>query len=213
MSEVEITCLGDSAHIRDLGLKMTRGSKIRTSLSAISNSRDLEDAKARGLVSVSVMKAQTIRREDLPIMPPPPIEPSANHQKIARSSHQSGSGNPHTEGHHDPHSTELLRELLLEIRGLREDMRKRQPEPKTDQLAAAIANAVRGALSGLQFGSGGGTVASLSSEPEERFIPRGIVSGSTKTDIETINSVAPSTSGLDDASGALRNARRQTKEG
>jgi len=211
MSEVEITCLGDSAHIRDLGLKMTRGSKIRTSLSAISNSRDLEDAKTRGLVSVSVMKAQTIRREDLPIMPPP-TEPSVNHQKIARSSHQSGSGNPHTEGHHDPHSTELLRELLLEIRGLREDMRKRQPEPKTDQLAAAIANAVRGALSGLQFGSGS-TVGSLSSEPEERFIPRGIVSGSTKTDIETINSVAPSTSGLDDASGALRNARRQTKEG
>jgi hypothetical protein len=205
VGEVEITCIGDTAHVPDLGLRMTRGSKVHTSLSAIAKSRDLEDAKSRGLVSVRILRAQTIRRDSLP-MSAPPESSSANQRTIARSAHQ-----PTTEGG-DNHSTDLLRELLFEIRGLREDLRKRQPEPQTAQLAIAIGNAVRGALSGLQFGSGGGSTASFASEPEERFIPRGIVSESAKADIEITHSVTPSTSGLDDASGALRNARRQTKE-
>lgn len=218
MSEVELTCLGDTAHIHDLGLRMVRGARVMTTLSAIANSRDLEFAKAQGLVSVRVMKAQTIKREDLPVMPTR-NDPSPNHRAISRSAHHPAAPAIPREGPEGP-SISLLRDLLQEIRGLREDLKKR-PVPEasnaqTQQMAVAVAEAVRGALGGLRLDLRGGSSSTVlgvaPGEPEERFIPHGIVTGTAKAEIATVRAVAPSTSGLDDASTALRDARRVKKD-
>jgi hypothetical protein len=204
MSEVELTCLGDTAHIRDLGLKMVRGARVLTSLTAISKSQDLEIAKAQGLVAVRVLKAQIIRKEDFLIVSSP-TEPSTNQRAITRSAHH-----PATEGPEGP-----IAELLHEIRGLREDMQKRPLATLNAQLMTAITDSVRDALRGLRLEARGGEVVGstvLVPEPE-RFIPRGIVTGTAKAEIQTTHSVAPSTSGLDDADAALREARRRKKDG
>jgi len=205
--EVELVCLGDTAHILDLGLKMVRGSRVRTTLSAISRSRDLETAKAQGIVGVKVMKAQTIKQDNLPT----PTEHSANQRAITRSAvHPSTAAHPGaqvvpTEFDQSP-VLRALRELTAEVRSLREEVRRLPTTPIIDpNLIPLITEAVRVAFSGFSFTPGAGPSVQSLSSTEERFIPRGIVTGTAKLDIETARST---TGGVDDAEAALRAARR-----
>lgn len=212
MSEVEIICLGDTAHVRDLGLNLVRGAKVLTTLSAVSNSRDLNEAKLLGLVSVRVMRAQVIKREDFPVVPPSAETPT-NSRSIVRSAYHPSSPATH-EIRHEIHD-DLISELLHEIRGLREDLQKRSKEqPPTVQTTAAITAAIQSALQGLSLNAGVGVAspvatksAQLASEPEPMFIPRGIVSGA-KAEITTTTVTTETSSSFEDAQAALKKARK-----
>lgn len=213
MSEVEIICLGDTAHVRDLGLNLVRGAKVLTTLSAVSNSRDLNEAKLLGLVSVRVMRAQVIKREDFPVVPPSAETPT-NSRSIVRSAYHPSSPATH-EIRHEIHD-DLISELLHEIRGLREDLQKRPKElPPTVQTTAAITAAIQSALQGLSLNAGLASPvatksAQLASEPEPMFIPRGIVSGA-KAEITTTTVTTETSSSFEDAQAALKKARKEQK--
>lgn len=204
MSEVEITCLGDSAYIPDLGLRMGRGTVLKTTLSAIEKSKDLEFAKLKGLVSIRVMKAQVIRREDFPVA----NEPSNNHRAVTRAAYHPSP----TPSVSDETSVALLRELIQEVRGLREDLRKKpvaQDAPDVSAITGAILSAISGLRAGGPILNPHVSLPKVVSEPEERFIPKGIVSGAAKAEVTTSRSMATDTSGLDDALAALRSAREK----
>ena len=214
MSDVELVCLGDTAHIQDLGLKMVRGASITTTLTTIAKSRDLEVAKAQGLVSVTVLKAQMIRRD----LPSTPVEDSPNQRAISRSATSAANSPSPASGYF----TSALQGLTMEVRLLREDLRRTQRlEAKLIEVDAKenpssvvfdpvlLMSMLRTVLSEFDFGSGNASpsVARTSSTPEAVFIPSGIVTTATKKlDIETSRST---TSGVDDAEEALRNARRR----
>jgi len=207
--EVEIICLGDTAHIHDLGLKMVRGARVMTTLSATSRSRDLEAAKVQGIVAVRVMRAPAppprpqIRfapSTPIPVDPPTFLSPEIDPTQVLLA----------------------LQSLALEVRSLREELRKvsvapaapvpapQAPAIDSALLALSLSEAVRAALSGLTFSGGGSAVPQSSfASDEERFIPSGIVTGTAKQDIETSRET---TRGIDDAETALRNARRRRKE-
>lgn len=214
MSDVELVCLGDTAYIQDLGLKMVRGASITTTLTTIAKSRDLEVAKAHGLVSVTVLKAQMIRRD----LPSTPVEDSPNQRAISRSATSAANSPSPASGDF----TSALQGLTMEVRLLREDLRRTQRlEAKLIEVDAKenpssvvfdpvlLMSMLRTVLSEFDFGSGNASpsVARTSSTPEAVFIPSGIVTTATKNlDIETSRST---TSGVDDAEEALRNARRR----
>jgi len=216
MSDVELVCLGDTAHIQDLGLKMVRGARITTTLTAIARSRDLELAKAHGLVSVTVLKAQMIRRD----LPSAPLEDSPNQRAISRSATSAANSPSPASGDF----ASALQGLTMEVRLLREDLQRIQrleAEAKMVEVDAKenpssvvfdpvlLMSMLRTVLSEFDFGSGNASpsVARTSSTPEAVFIPSGIVTTATKKlDIETSRST---TSGVDDAEEALRNARRR----
>jgi len=215
--EVEIICLGDTAHIHDLGLKMVRGARVMTTLSATSRSRDLEAAKVQGIVAVRVMRAQTIKQNNLPAPPPRP------QIRFAPSTPIPVDPPTFLSPEIDPTQVLLaLQSLALEVRSLREELRKvsvapaapvpapQAPAIDSALLALSLSEAVRAALSGLTFSGGGSAVPQSSfASDEERFIPSGIVTGTAKQDIETSRET---TRGIDDAETALRNARRRRKE-
>lgn len=218
MSEVEITCLGDTAHIRDLGLNLVRGARTLTSLTTVSKSKDLNEAKLLGLVSVRVMRAQVIKREDFPIVPPS-VETPTNSRSIIRSAYHPSAPSTHEvrhevrhEVHHEIHA-DLISDLLYEIKGLREDLQKRDREQPVN--TAAIMAAMQSVLQGMNFSSGLVSVGQtksiqLGSEPEPMFIPRGIVSGA-KAEITTTTVTTETSSSFEDAQAALKKARKEQK--
>lgn len=214
--EVEIRCLGDSAHIADLGLKMVRGARVYTNFSTTSRSRDLELAKAQGLVAVRVMRAMTIKTDDNGVSAQPRLESGGdtNLRMINRAAYQPGTTTQVAATPVDMAPLELtLRDLITEVRHLREDI-QRMAVTSGGVDPMLLADAIKSALSGITFNTGNGKSgqpASLVSADEERFIPSGIVSLGAKADISprVTNEGAVS---LDDAQTALREARRRVRE-
>ena len=202
--EVEVVCLGDTAHIQDLGLRMVRGSRYTTTLSAAAKSRDLEMAKKQGIVGVKIMRAAIIRQESLPHV----VDGSSQNQRtISRANLSAPSAPaPVPVPASDGNVAKALRELTNEVRKLREDI-KAQGNPQ--DLGTAIALAVHEALRGVRF-EGPGTGASVSVKDETPlFIPSGIVPTGSDPDIRTSTSV---TGSVDEAGEALRKARGPRKE-
>lgn len=204
--EVEIICLGDSAVIPDLGLTLSRGSRTNLSASNASRSKDLELARAKGIVAVREVRVAVLRQSPQETMSKPPDEDLL--KKLNRLNRTNSA--PSSES---PELVSALRDLTREIAALRVEMQQKPPV-STD--TSAIAEAVRSALSGLSFaslpasGSLAATVYSVAPD-EERFIPSGIVPTNLKADISphTTNEGAGS---LEDAQSALREARRRARE-
>lgn len=158
-----------------------------------------------GMVTVKVLKAATIKRGDLPIMT---VDRSPNQRAAERAAHPAV---PAAEPDQGPVAA-ALRELTLEFRKLRDDLKEVKPQVALDM--SAVGDLLRSELSRLQIHAGPG--ASVGSphvaQEEERFIPSGIVTGTDKVTIATTTSSTPGTSGLDDADAALREARRRKKQ-
>jgi len=206
MKEVEIVCLGDSAHIPDLGLKLRRGAKVAATLTMVSGSRDLAELKRLGVVAVTELKAQAIRR-DAPVAqipspknPPPPLPATRPMAPTV----------PDETAH-------LLRGILEEIKGLRADLKARpvqeaRPEIDLGPMVSAIQSALNrpGVDSGRRVETRHEVEAGDLSR-EERFIPSGIVSGNLKSEIATQDSSSEN-SGLDEAEALLKQVRRGAKD-
>jgi hypothetical protein len=209
MNEVELTCVGDTAHIPDLGLKMVRGSQSFITLTALANSRDLVEARKFGLVTVRVIKAQVIKRGS----PTVSVKHPNNRQTIFLPAYQPSTPVNPPPNIPDPRDipNNQIAELIREIRGLRGDIQKRPQEVLSGQMVGAISAAIRDALQGLQLGAISGSQVRGPIDPEDMFIPSGIVTG-VKAEITTLNETSESTSGLDDAHSALKKARRDRQE-
>ena len=208
--EVELTCIGDSAHISDLGLKLSRGSKIWMSLTAIGKSKDLVEAKRLGLVTVRVLKARIIKANTLSATVTAPTQ--SRGQQISAIPYTPISAvlpTPTVKVSSAPETAPngQISELIREIRGLREDVRGQKQSVETQsihQMVSALAATIRDSFQGVHFEGATQTSPSL---PEEVYIPSGIVTG-VKAEITTLNEISESTSSLDDAQGALKKARR-----
>lgn len=207
--EVEIICLSDSARIPDLGLSMTRGSRMNVSVSNASRSRDLELAKAQGIVAVREIKVSVLRTIQGSSMSKTEDE---NLKKVQRTALNWSGPNQSSE------VTDFLlaiKELTKEISALRSDLAQRPPSapvPVVD--TSAVTEALRVALSGISVSSplvsSPRTQVSLSPD-EERFIPSGIVPTNLKADISP-NTTNEGAGSLEDAQAALREARRRARE-
>jgi hypothetical protein len=210
IGEVEIVCLGDSAHIPDLGLTLSRGKSIRILASNASRSRDLDFARAQGIVSVKSTRAAVLKTADTPGIVTNRI-PDDNLKKVARSSltwnSQPDSGSPSLEA--------AVRELTREVALLRDEIRQIATPSTPSVDVAAISEAIRSALSGITIPVVSGAAApsaqgSLGSS-DERFIPSGIVPTNLKADISPRTTNEGSGS-LEDAQAALREARRRARK-
>lgn len=211
-SEVEVICVGDSAEIRDLGLSMSRGDKTFLSYSSVKASRDLAQARSQGIVVVRpTVRSKTVRQN-------PARVSNDSVLGVFRSqvpSVPSSSGSPST-----PSFGELegsLRDLALEVRLLREEIRDLRKKPSVSEgpSVSDLAEAFRVALASLPRGS-----VSLPSAPTSRsettevptddvpmFIPSGIVRDSdSNADVRTTVAV---TGSVEEAESALRRARRK----
>lgn len=203
MNEVEIVCLGDSAEIPDLGLRMVRGARYTVSFVVADRSKDLERAKAQGIVGVKIMRARIVRPE-----PPRVPVPSSNQRMIERAQTPASpsAAVPASPSVADPEILSALRELTSEVRKLRAEVREsRLPE----DWAATIATAIANGLSGLKIEGGVPSGASgKKGEPGAVFIPSGIVPKKTDLDLPTSTTV---TGDVDEAREALRKAKKGSK--
>lgn len=203
MGAVEIVCLGDSAYIPDLGIRLDRGAKTSVSLEVASASNDLEAARAIGLVGVQVVKAHVIRREGGRF---------ARHVEVAPPAAQAAT----PQAPFDAALLQAIRELTAEVRGLRSELKGRSHEPPDlGKLGAEI----RSALMTLGQGLASPQISSTPSESpvapmiEEMFIPTGIVPKDAKAEISIETSTEAIPSSVDDAQVALRKARRSKESG
>jgi len=229
--EVELVCLGDSAHILDLDLRMAKGTRLRTTLSAISKSRDLESLKSQGVVGVKIMRG-TIKPESLPVST---ARMSPNLRAASRAAVHPGLPPPPQPEAPAPVPTDqtlvlkIVSSLSTEVQKLGEQLRsfervlseKLKPfegmvpatKVNTEEIATAVADAVKEALKEVRFDR----VVTVSTErdsrspldapPDEMFIPTNIVPDGSQ-DIQTNKSVTE-TGSVDEAGAALRNARKK----
>lgn len=208
--EVEIVCLSDSAVIPDLGLTMSRGSKVSVTFAAASRSRDLELAKSSGIVGVRPIRAAVVRTN---VTQPPHRQSDAEKNLLAvqRAAYPA----PSPPKAVDTSTLEqAIRDLTTEVRQLRHDLHARPPAPVD---MASVVETLKGALSGLSLVVPSGTSPTAkapvfhAAADEERFIPSGIVPTNLKADISPSTTNEGSGS-LEDAQAALREARRRARE-
>lgn len=202
MNEVEIVCLGDSAEIPDLGLRMVRGARYTVSFVVADRSKDLERAKAQGIVGVKIMRARIVRPE-----PPRVPVPSSNQRMIERAQTPASpsAAVPASPSVADPEILSALRELTSEVRKLRAEVREsRFPEDWVATISAAITNG----LSGLRIEGAPSGTSGKKGEPGAVFIPSGIVPKKTDLDLPTSTTV---TGDVDEAREALRKAKKGSK--
>lgn len=193
---VELVCLGDTAYLADLGLNMVRGSTATVTLETASRSRDLQDAKARGIVGVKIMKAQVVRSGNAP---------SENHRSIARAALPAAPPPAEVPSTDTAQIVQAIRSLQGDIQKLRSSL--------GDTIGEAVSEAVAKALRGISFQGGASpthsSAAPVSGPDVPMFIPTGIVDKSTTAEIATTTSV---TSGVEDSEAALRALRKQKAE-
>lgn len=203
--EIEIVCLGDSAVIPDLGLTMSRGSRTNLSASNAARSKDLELARAKGLVAVREVRVSVLRQSPQEVMSKPIDE------DILKKLNRLNRSSPAPVTSESPELVSALRDLTREISALRSEIRQNPPAPDV----SAILEAVRTALSGVSLVSSPVAPAKstvYSGAPdEERFIPSGIVPTNLKADISP-NTTNEGSGSLEDAQAALRKARRRARE-
>jgi hypothetical protein len=201
---VELVCLGDTARVEDLGLSLERGERVSITLERFHRSKDVLDAKLRGLLGVRIMKAQIAF----------PTETSANHRSISRAALSPALPSPKEVIPADLTSVvRELRELREEVMSLRVSIGAMTP-PSIDWngLESSIVRAISSALPGVSSpvpASFPATIATPTvADDVPRFIPTGIVDPTAKAEIATTKTV---TSGVDESEEALRALKKRRK--
>lgn len=119
MDEVTITCLGDSASLKDLGLTLYRGDKVSVSTAQANRSLDLLNARTQGLVHLSTGRHMSVRT---------PSEIVGNARTVARAGTVPSLVNPTPEKQQVQDMSavlEAVRELTFEVRALRAELNSR----------------------------------------------------------------------------------------
>lgn len=210
--EVEIVCLSDSAVIPDLGLTMSRGSRMSVTFAAATRSRDLEIAKSSGIVGVRPIRAAVVRTN----VNQPPHRQSDAEKNLLAVQRAAYPAPPPPRAVDTSTLEQAIRDLTTEVRQLRHDLHAQQQVPAPVDMASVV-EALKGALSGLTLvaPSGNSSTAKAAvfhaAADEERFIPSGIVPTNLKADISP-NTTNEGAGSLEDAQSALREARRRARE-
>lgn len=125
MDEGTVYCVADSAVLDDLGIRLSRGESVRVPLDRLEHSVDLRNARGMGLVSIATPKATMTRQPD---------PPQGNARAVSRAAHSPFQSvvelPPRVQPTQVP-PTDLtpllgvLRDILLEVRHLREEVARR----------------------------------------------------------------------------------------
>jgi hypothetical protein len=181
--EVTITCLTDTLHLPDLGLKLTRNARVSVPLSAAMRSRDLTTAKINGTVSTQTLRASVIRVQER-------VSSDTVTSQSPRASH----------GPDLSPLVDAIQVLTDEVRGLREDL---QQSPHQDMNLAPLVAEIQKLTAVRSTGQSKQPVATQ----DEVFIPSGITGDSLVVSLE-VPTHSTQNQGLEDTAKALKAARK-----
>ncbi len=125
MDEGTVYCVADSAVLDDLGIRLSRGESVRVPMDRLEHSVDLRNARGMGLVSLAIPKATMTRQPD-------PLQ--GNARAVSRAAHSPFQPVVDPPARVQPTTslpTDLtpllgvLRDILLEVRHLREEVARR----------------------------------------------------------------------------------------
>ena len=215
-AEIEVKCLGDTATIPDLGLHLSRGDVEKITYKQYEGSYDLKAAETQGLVSVKSPKTMSIRQgETIPLAPRvPTLKPNSLAltrapvlpSPVVGEAIQSAPVVPMAvpRATNKPEILEsLLKNILSEVKGLREDLAKGTPTSIDPSLLAQLLNVSPKDNPTLQ-----GTSKITSDRSDTYFIPSNLTDGDGRVNVLTRET--SSVGSLDEALAELK--ARKSKE-
>ena len=195
--EVTIRCLTDEVHLRDLGIRLTRGNTTTIPLSRAMGSRDLSSAKIDGTVSAQTLRSSVIRAQEMV------SSDTTTSQSPRHLSAPTVDLNPVMDA--ILYLTESVAALRQEVAALRQ-----KPDQTLDLTPVLVA------LQGLSPKLSGITerVPQPHKDPAPQedviFIPSNITGNDLSTNLN-VTASSETNSGVEDATQALKDARKKAK--
>lgn len=192
--DVTIVCLTDSIHLRDLGVHLTRGSRVSVPLSVAMKSRDLVAAKLDNAVSTQTVRSSVIREQE-----------NVSSDTVTSQSPR------HTALDLSPILV-AVHQLADEVRGMRRDLAailSSAPASPTADFAPLLAQ-----IQGMVAQSSGEKTWQTHMAPPDRdeiFIPSNLTGSGDLTTTLKVSSESSVDQGVADAMAALKAARKKSK--
>lgn len=184
--EVTLVCQVDLLHLPDLGLRLTRGSRVSIPMTSAMRSRDLSKAKIDGTVVTQTVRSSVIRAQER-------VSSDTVTSQSPRASAPALDLSP---------LLGAIQQLTDEVRALRADMASRPVTQAAPLDLSPLVQHLRGVI------STGPSPAARVEQTEAVFIPSNLTGGDLSASLN-VSSESNEDPGLADAMRALKAAKKK----